>query len=106
MSTLPTSHDVSDFAEFDVASAPIKGSNGERTAEVGPIARVDRMGCSYYGNPYFLVTFASGLRLRTKIDASINYAVENFTSRDAFGKSLTVKVTRSGRIFDFQETQA
>lgn len=97
-------HKVSDFARFDVPwfNAP-RNKSGDLVAEPGALAHVERLGCSVYGNPYYLLVFASGLRLRTKIDASINYGLDNFTHSRSLGKSLVIRVTKAGRVHDVRE---
>lgn len=65
--------------------------------KTGVISRVERLGVSVYGNPYYRVHFEDGTSNRTQIDASINYSVEN---QDVRGVEVSLKLTKAGRIWD------
>lgn len=63
----------------------------------GIIARVERMGTSKYGNPYFSVHFEDGSVYRTQIDSMISYGIEN---SENIGAPVEVYLTEAGRIYD------
>jgi hypothetical protein len=62
------------------------------------IDRVECMGTSYYGNPYFKVYLLANENfawLRTSINAGVNYEITNYRR----GDKVNVKLTRAGRIY-------
>lgn len=66
----------------------------------GTIERVERLGTSIYGNPYFRVSVVTPegdvTILRTQIDSSINYTISNPEYRD---HTHTFKLTAACRIY-------
>lgn len=67
------------------------------------ITRVERMGVSVYGNPYFRLHFDDGTSARTKIDAMINYSLTNSENLD---RPASLKLTRAGRVYDIKALEA
>lgn len=67
--------------------------------KTGIISRVERLGVSGCGNPYYRVHFEDGTSNRTQINALINYSVEN---SENLGVEVSVKLTRAGRIYDIK----
>jgi hypothetical protein len=67
---------------------------------VGTIERVERLGTSIYGNPYFRVSIVTETGdvtiLRTQIDSSISYAINNTEYRNVLH---TFKLTEACRIY-------
>lgn len=65
----------------------------------GRITRVEHLGTSNYGNPYFRVDIETAdgetVTLRTKINAMINHEITNPTFRE---REHTFKLTPAGRI--------
>lgn len=66
----------------------------------GKVLRVERMGTSRFGNPYFMVAIETATgevqKWRTQIDSSINYAIDNPEYKE---RAHAFKLTRAGRIF-------
>ena len=67
------------------------------------ITRVERMGVSMYGNPYFRLHFDDGSNARTQVDAMINYSV---TNHENLNRPVSLKLTKAGRVFDIRPTEA
>lgn len=67
------------------------------------ISRVERLGVSFYGNPYYRVYFDDGTSARTSIDSAINYSIEN---SDVRGVEVDLKLTKAGRIYDIRPVGA
>lgn len=69
----------------------------------GTVERVERLGTSIYGNPYFkvaIVTHEGDVTIvRTQIDSSINYAINNPEFKD---KEHTFLATSAFRIYGTQ----
>lgn len=63
--------------------------------KVGIISRVECLGVSAYGNPYYRVYFEDGSNARTSIDSVVNYGIEN---SDIRGVKVSIKLTKAGRI--------
>ena len=64
----------------------------------GTVERVELIGHSHYGNPYYNVGIhADGEAqiLRTSIDAGVNYEISNHVKS---GQRVTFALTRAGRI--------
>lgn len=59
------------------------------------ITSVERLGTSYYGNPYYRVHTESG-SYRTSIDSGMNYGIEN---RDARENTVRLHLTKAGRVY-------
>lgn len=103
----PTAHKVSDFGRFDVAwiYAP-RTREREIVAEVGALKSAQRLGVTVNGVPFYLLTFASGLRLRTRSNGMVNGNIHSFTHSSMTGRSLVVRVSLAGRVFDIREALA
>jgi hypothetical protein len=69
-----------------------------RTAVV-TIDRVERLGVSVYGNPYYRIHTTDGESYRTQINASINYSIEN---SENFGRTVELSMTEAGRVWDIK----
>lgn len=73
----------------------------------GKIKRVERLGTSYYGNPYYMVAIETPAGeielLRTSITAGINYAIGNAEYRDELHD---FKLTAAGRVSNAVRTPA
>lgn len=67
------------------------------------ITRVERLGVSMYGNPYFRLHFEDGSSARTSIDSMINYGVEN---SDNLNRPVVIKTTKAGRVYDIKALEA
>lgn len=67
----------------------------KRTAVV-TIDRVERLGVSVYGNPYYRIHTTDGESYRTQINASINYSIEN---SENFGRPVELTMTEAGRVW-------
>jgi hypothetical protein len=65
--------------------------------EVKTIGRVERLGVSACGNPYFAVHFADGTTARTRINSPINYGLE---SSGNLNVPVAVYTTKAGRVWD------
>lgn len=67
------------------------------------IDRVERLGTSHYGNPYYEVwAFDEAkcfYRMRTSINAGVNYEITNYRR----GDKVNVKLTRAGRIYALEK---
>jgi len=63
------------------------------------ITRVERLGVSVYSNPYYRLHFKDGTSARTKINAMINYSVEN---SENLNRPVAVKTTKAGRVYDIR----
>jgi hypothetical protein len=65
--------------------------------DVKKIMHVRRLGTSVYGNPYFELIFDDFTSARTKIDASINYEVQN---KDLWETDVAIFTTKAGRVWN------
>lgn len=61
------------------------------------IVRVERMGVSTYGNPYYRLHLADGSSVRTQINSMINFSIEN---SENIGVPVELHFTEAGRVFD------
>lgn len=66
------------------------------------VARIERGGTSYYGNPWYWVSFDDDSRARTQQDAGFAYGIENPEWR---GVPLDVHFTAAGRIAFWRAAQ-
>jgi len=68
---------------------------------IGKVTRVERLGASMYGNPFFRIAIedAQGEAhiVRTQIDSSLNYAINNPEYRE---HTHEFKLTTAMRVFD------
>lgn len=67
------------------------------------ITRVERLGTSVYGNPYYRLHLEDGTSLRTSVDSMINYSIDN---RENLNTPVMVKTTKAGRVYDIRQVQA
>lgn len=68
-----------------------------KTSELKEISRVERMGVSKYGNPYFRLHFTDGTHARTQINAMISYGIEN---SENIGVPVEIYRTDAGRVYN------
>lgn len=68
---------------------------------VGKVTQVKRLGASYYGNPYHQIAIEDAQGeitiVRTQIDSSINYAINNPEYKE---HTHEFRLTRAMRVFD------
>lgn len=70
--------------------------DNERTVT---IVKIERLGTSVYGNPYFRLHLEDGTSVRTTIDAGINFSVEN---PENLNRPVIITTTKAGRVWDIQ----
>lgn len=63
------------------------------------ITRVERLGVSAYGNPYFRLELEDGSFVRTSINSMLNYGIEN---SENLNRRVKVKVTKAGQVYDIK----
>lgn len=73
-----------------------------RTVE-GKYVKAERLGTSYYGNPYYRIEIDEGNSrwgngYRTSIDSSVNYEATN----PKHGDRVKVWLTKAGRIYKME----
>lgn len=64
------------------------------------ISRVERLGTSKNGNPYFRAHFTDGTSARTQIDSMVNYSIEN---SENIGVPVLLTLTKAGRIYGIKK---
>jgi hypothetical protein len=69
----------------------------DKNERIVTIVRVERLGTSVYGNPYFRLHLEDGTSVRTQINASISYSVEN---RENLNRPVIISTTKAGRVYD------
>lgn len=65
------------------------------------ITRVERLGTSVNGNPYYRLHLEDGTSLRTSVDSMINYSV---TNHENLNTPVIVETTK-GRVWDIKAAE-
>lgn len=68
--------------------------DNERTVT---IVRVERLGTSVYGNPYFRLHLEDGTSVRTQINSMVNVGIEN---SENLNRPVIITTTKAGRVYD------
>jgi hypothetical protein len=63
------------------------------------IVKVERLGTSVYGNPYYRLHLEDGTSVRTQINASINFGIEN---SENLNRPVIITTTKAGRVYDIK----
>lgn len=68
--------------------------DNERTVT---IVKIERLGTSVYGNPYFRLHLEDGTSVRTQIDSMVNIGIEN---SEYLNRPVIISTTKAGRVHD------
>lgn len=66
------------------------------------ITRVERLGFSVVGNPYYRLHLEDGTSLRTRVNGSINVGIEN---SENLNTPVVVEITKAGRVWNIKAVE-
>jgi hypothetical protein len=81
----------------------VKPRRDGRTEVAGVVTDVQRLGTSFYGNPTYAITIqhedGTTTTYRTQTDSGAGYSARNYEPRHGIRPTVTLGLTRSGRVF-------